>query len=425
MTAIPLPSPFTDEACARSPGAGVSTRHSARVGFLFNHDHLHQIPHGVPILAALCKRNPALEIHVFVRGADRAAFLRRLLPAGIPGRIFWHDLKAPLIASILERLFGRAVPIERLGTLVRYRKCFAAMDALIVPETTSLFLKKWPRCRSLRLIYIQHGAGDRAVGFKPAIRHFDHVLVAGPKIKSRMVATGIVRPGGYSEVGYPKFDVIHPGGPPRLFSNDNPVVLYNPHGHPGLSSWFLDGLKVLEHFRTHPDYNLIFAPHVMLFAKRLHLSLDPWHFRWRREIPARYFSAPNIRIDTGSPACVDMTYTRAADIYLGDVSSQIYEFLHKPRPALFLNSHKVTWEGDANYAHWHLGPVIEEVSSLPALLANRAWHFEKFATRQAEAFKATFGTSAQGGGRRAADAIVQFVLAGRGKNPGGNVPCAR
>lgn len=313
---------------------------------------------------------------------------------------------------MMDWLFGHAVPFERLGSLLRHRKKFAAMDALVVPETTSLILKRALGCRNLKLIYTQHGAGDRAVGFKPAIRHFDHVLVPGPKIRDRMVTEGIVRPGGYSEVGYPKFDTIHSDISPRLFSNDRPVVLYNPHFHPSLSSWFRDGLKVLEFFRTQPGYNLVFAPHVMLFAKRVHLSIDPWRIKWRREIPAQYLSAPNILIDTGSPASVDMTYTQAVDIYLGDVSSQIYEFLHKPRPAVFLNSHKVRWKENPNYAHWHLGSVIANVSELRALIGNPMWHSERFAARQAKAFEATFGSSPKGGGQRAAEVIAQFVLAG-------------
>jgi len=386
-----------------------------RVGFLFNHNHRHQIPHGAPIVAALCrKEHPRLEIHVYVTGSDRANFLRRLLPQPITDRIFWHEIKAPLSARILERLVGRALPLERLGTLVRYRKCLAAMDALVVPETTSLFLKNGLGCRDLRLIYTQHGAGDRAVGFKPSIRHFDHVLVPGPKIKKRMLAEGIVRHGEFSEIGYPKFDSFKMDGPVRLFPNDNPVVLYNPHCHPAFSSWYPDGLKVLEFFRLRRDWNLVVAPHVMLFAKRLHISADPLCLRWRRGIPRRYFSAPNILLDMGSSACVDMTYTHAADIYLGDVSSQIYEFLHKPRPAIFLNSHRVDWREDANYAHWHLGAVIEDVFSLSPLLASQAWYVKQFATRQAEAFKETFGASPQGGGRRAAEAIARFVFASQG-----------
>ena len=49
-------------------------------------------------------------------------------------------------------------------------------------------------------------------------------------------------------------------------------------------------------------------------------------------MPKQLLRAPNLRFDPGSPASTDMTYTRAADIYLGDVSSQVYEFIAEPRP---------------------------------------------------------------------------------------------
>ena len=59
-----------------------------------------------------------------------------------------------------------------------------------------------------------------------------------------------------------------------------------------------------------------------------------------------------------------MTYTSGADLYLGDVSSQVYEFLRAPRPCLFLNSHGVDWHDDPSYLHWHAGPVLDSPADL-------------------------------------------------------------
>src|SRR3546814_12838249 len=67
---------------------------------------------------------------------------------------------------------------------------------------------------------------------------------------------------------------------------------------------------------------------------------------------------PNMHIDLGSVRSIDMSYTMAADIYLGDVSSQLSEFMLKPRPCLFLNPRGKNWNNDANYLSWTLGPVI-------------------------------------------------------------------
>lgn len=381
-----------------------------KIGFLFNHDHLHQIPHGAPILAALAQAFPRVEIHAFVRAGPHLAFLKTLLPHAVSESVRWHELRTSRLVRTMGRLTGQVAPLERMGALFNHRHEFAAMDALVVPETTSLMLKRLPSCSRLKLIYTQHGAGDRAVGFKPSIRHFDYVLVSGPKIQNRMLQAGLIRPNAYAEVGYPKFDVVNRTSAPRLFANNHPVVLYNPHCHPHLSSWFRDGLSVFEFFRTHPEYNLVFAPHVMLFAKRLHACAMPWRLQWRRSIPSRYRTSPNIRVDTTSTACVDRTYTRASDLYLGDVSSQIYEFLQTPRPAIFLNSHRFAWQGDANFKHWSLGTVIEDVSALGALLKDQTWYDERLRLRQEQAFTETFGDQVQGGGLRAAEAIADFVF---------------
>lgn len=58
----------------------------------------------------------------------------------------------------------------------------------------------------------------------------------------------------------------------------------------------------------------------------LHRQLDP------------YPKLPNLHIDIGSDCSIDMTHTEAADIYLGEVSSQICEFLVRPRPCIFLSA---------------------------------------------------------------------------------------
>lgn len=74
-----------------------------------------------------------------------------------------------------------------------------------------------------------------------------------------------------------------------------------------------------------------------------------------------YFKVPNIHIDLGSTASTDMAYTLGADIYLGDESSQVYEFLIEPRSCIFLNAHHVQWKNNPYYYHWNLGQVVDEI----------------------------------------------------------------
>ena len=106
-----------------------------------------------------------------------------------------------------------------------------------------------------------------------------------------------------------------------------------------------------------------------------------------------------------------MTYMLAADIYLGDVSSQVYEFLLEPRPCIFLNGHNVAWQNDPYYFHWKLGQVVGDVQTglRPALEAAFASH-PHFLPQQRVAFAYTFRMeSDRTAARRGADVIARFL----------------
>src|SRR5205085_12091565 len=105
------------------------------------------------------------------------------------------------------------------------------------------------------------------------------------------------------------------------------------------------------------------------------------------EALAPFVDAPGIFMDLGSPAAFDMTYTAMADIYLGDVSSQIYEFLRTPRPCLFLNAHDVAWRGDESYRHWTFGPVADTADGLIAAIGQAAAGHHAYRAEQAASFR--------------------------------------
>ncbi len=381
----------------------------ARIGFLYNHEQIHQIPHSAPILAELATLPGAFEIHAFLTDASQRDKLARFLPGDALRAIHLHLLPPSRVGAIIETFTGGALPLRRIGNLMRHRSRLAAMDILVVPETTSIFLKTRLGVKRTKLVYSQHGAGDRAVGFKKIIRDFDHVLVCGERVQARMLAEGIIREGEHSVVGYPKFDAVKATEEKRLFNNRNLTVLYNPHFHPFLSSWYSQGRAVLDHFAARPHLNLIVAPHVMLYERRLHISTGPLTLRATPAIPDIYRQYPNILIDEGSFASVDMTYTRAADVYLGDASSQVYEFIERPRPCIFLNCHGANWQDDPNYAHWHLGEVIDHPTKLDNLLDDLSWHEVHRRPQQEEAFRSTFGGDPYGGAARAAEAIASLA----------------
>jgi hypothetical protein len=131
--------------------------------------------------------------------------------------------------------------------------------------------------------------------------------------------------------------------------------------------------------------------------------------RHRARPLGRYRNRPNMLMDTGSMASIDMTYTLAADIYLGDVSSQVYEFLWRPRPCLFLDAHGVDgWQDDPNYRFWHTGQVLRDTAELAPALARASLLQHDYVAAQRQLFAETFDAQAVPASIRAADAIAEF-----------------
>lgn len=339
---------------------------------------------------------------VTCRFADEAerAMLDRVLTAWPGQRCAVEPLRHPRWGAWLGRHLGMPT---KLPVLWANRRRFAGCAAIVTAERTSTILKRW--MPALRLIHLPHGAGDRAKGFEPRLRRFDLVIVSGRKDAARMIAeqvvaadrcvvSGSVKLGGLARLA--------PATRPRLFGNDRPVVLYNPHFSPKLGSWARHGRAILDWFAGQAEFNLIVAPHVRLLpaapaAERAALLT--------RAVPDR------ILVDPGSERSSDMTYTRAADVYLGDVSSQVYEFIAEPRPCVFFDPGETAWEHDPNYACWHFGEVVRSAPALAAALARARARHPEFAARQAAAADEALGADRAGAPARAAAAIRDFVLA--------------
>ncbi|WP_293904386.1 hypothetical protein [Phenylobacterium sp.] len=383
-----------------------------RIGFLFNHDQVHQVAHSLPIAVALARGGVDAEIVVATTNPRLSAEVVRLGEGLIGSAIELVELGLKRRASRLAKgVLEALLPARKLLIYGDNLDFFRGLDVLVVAEKTSLVLKTRHGLKDLRIVHTRHGAGDRAVGFDAASAGFDHVLVSGMKIRDRLVSEAGVDPQRISVVGYPKFDVARRGGRARpLIDDGRPVVLYNPHTAPHLSSWYTMGRQVLDWFVEHDEYHLIFAPHVMLFERRLVLTIDKLRADRPGRIDERYLRAPNIHIDLGSRASTTMTYTDRADIYLGDASSQVYEFLLRPRPCLFLNPHRLAWRGDANFAHWQAGRVIETAAELgPALARAPAEHATAYRPVQQAMFAASFDLTEEASSVRAARAVARFA----------------
>ncbi|MET0376672.1 MAG: hypothetical protein ABW128_20765 [Rhizorhabdus sp.] len=384
-----------------------------KIGFLFNHDQVHQVAHSLPIALALADADTGAQIVLAVTSDRLRAEVVRHAGAAISRGAL------TLVQLGLRRRASRA--IARLGEgiapatkLLIYRDnidFFAGLDVLVVAEKTSLLLRTRYGLNRLKIIHTRHGAGDRAIGFDPASAGFDHVLVSGTKIRNRLVADAGVDPARISIVGYPKFDIAADRGAINAtIGDDRPVVLYNPHVSPHLSSWFRLGRQVLDWFVDHDEYQLIFAPHVMLFERSFVVTVDKMRIDRCGRIEERYLRAPNIHIDLGSRASTTMAYTNRADIYLGDVSSQVYEFLVRPRPCIFLDAHRTDWMGDANYGHWNTGRVVGGVAGMAAALETAAAdHADRYRAVQERLFADSFDLTAVPSSVRAAAAVAQVA----------------
>ena len=355
----------------------------------------HQILHSLSIAIELARNWPQFEVHLAATSQAHLDYIDAALA---------QLGEAPLTTRLLGPKWlrdirpGRATTPPKAAMLVANAPLLAGYDAVVTPERTTALLRRLGVKRT-KLVYTQHGAGDRGGPFEPRLGLFDLVMAAGPKQRDRMIDSGLVRPENCAMVGYPKFDIVEALSPkPKSpFTDQRPIVLYNPHFDPKLSSWPRWGIQVLERFAADDRYNLIFAPHVRLFDQAG--APDPGPVN-------RFVGHPRIHIDLGGPAAIDMTYTRVADVYLGDVSSQIYEFLRTPKPAIFLNAHKVDWAGDESYRHWRYGPVLDSVEALPDAVATAITGHGDYLTEQQAGFASSFDLQPRSSSLRAAEAIA-------------------
>jgi len=381
--------------------SALAMSHGRRRICFFLNAQIHQALHVLPIAIELA-RDSTFQVHVLASTRMHLDLAQRLASAAGADSMACELAAGPMLA-LLARMSGSTIPPKFL-TMASAARRLDRFDALVVPERTSLLLRRMGVRRPL-FVHTAHGAGDRAVGFDRRIGGFDFALVAGEKQRRRLLGAGLIRRDAHAVIGYPKFDAVRwlSPSPSGLFDADRPVVLYNPHCDRMLSSWRRFGEAVIRQFAQDGRYNLIVAPHIKLFDDRRRRAAA-------EAALAPFAGLPNVHIDLGSFRSCDMSYAAMADVYLGDVSSQVYEYLARPRPCLFLNGHGADWQGDPSYRHWHYGPVLDSADRLPdAVDAARAQHGNYLAAQREGLFD-TFDMGVEPASVRAARAIGDFVL---------------
>lgn len=357
----------------------------------------YQSYHGAAIAIELANK-PGVSITSFYADAETPRHLERIHRSfGAPPA---HTIRLRERALTKALRGAKYLGVFKHRVLRDNRKTLDEFDAIISVENT-VAMARDVGIGHPKLIYSPHGFGDRAYAFVPRIATFDFVLLAGAKTERRMRAAGLIRPNDYALTGSVKLEtgMRLAGAEPDLFERPRPTVLYNPHFDPHLTSWSWFIEPMLAAFDGQDEFNLIVAPHVKLFRFASLRTKERWRARSRRAI----------LIDPGSDRSVDTTYLWSSNIYVGDASSQVYEFLAKPRPCVFLNAHRVDWRDNPSYTHWHLGDVVDDISQLmDAIRAAPARHY-LYLERQQNARRDTFGDVEGPASARAADAVAKFL----------------
>ncbi|GBR71276.1 CDP-glycerol glycerophosphotransferase family protein [Gluconobacter kanchanaburiensis] len=338
------------------------------------------------------------EYYSFPETVDHLRRIRQALDVPeLPLRAFPKSLKARLLKR------ARRLDQERLVVLRENVAELNTYDAVVATEYTAGVLKEMG-LSGPKLILLMHGAGDRYVNDEHLVRNFDLTLVPGPKVADYFQERDLLRQETTRVVGYPKFDVFEAVQKKNTlsFANGRPFALYNPHYQRALTSASGWMMPLISGFRAQSDYNLVVAPHIKMFHRGFGI----------RERQLRRQQDAGIMVDTGSSAMLDMTYTSQAALYIGDVSSQVYEFLAIPRPCIFLNPHRLAWRDDPHFLHWTFGDVVEDFADLMPAVARARERHVFYRPVQEKLFRETFGEPLLGASERAAEAIARFMAVG-------------
>lgn len=363
------------------------------VAFLFLGETL-LIPHLFPVMEALVAAEPALRVDAWVATSMHEALIRNWLGEGTRVRI----RRAPGYRDLGAWEAGRNPPLPaKLPLLARLAPRLLTTRVVVSAEQTSLWIPALLPTRA-RFVNILHGAGSMMNRDDRRRKAAALTIVAAERERQALAAHG-VDPAGIAVTGYIKAGFRQRTHASLAFAHDRPTILYAPHWQRHRSSWWDWGEAAIGAILASGRYNLIFAPHQRLVEKAPDV----------RAFAATLAGRGDVHVDLDSFAMVDGSYTAAADLYLGDTSSQVIEFLMRPRPCVFLNPAAVAWVDDPAYAQWACGPVVDRLDDLlPTLAAAPARHGDYTAVQTRFATE-SLGDASGDAPARAAAAIRAFL----------------
>ena len=365
-----------------------------RVAFLFLGETL-LIPHLWPIVEALAARDPTVPIDLWVSTSVHERLLGRWMDTFGPGARV-HIRRAPGFRRFPDDDSGRNPPLPaKLPMLLRLAPRLADARVAVCAELTSLWLPTMMPFLPIRFIKTAHGAGTIQRRTDPRRRATYRTLVPSAREWAEYMALGVPA-AGVLATGYIKTSFRHRTPRQHLFADGRPIIVYAPHWQEHRSSWWDWGRAIVAMLVAQDRYNVILAPHQRL-AER-----DPGI----RAVLDEAGRLPHVHADIDSFATVDGSYTAAADIYLGDTSSQVVEYLARPRPCVFLNNRALDWRGEPDMSFWTCGEVVDSLDRLPGAIDEAERLHSSFAAVQRRFATTALGDISGAAPERAAEAIL-------------------
>ena len=364
-----------------------------RIAFLFLGETL-LIPHLYPILEALADA-PEVAIEAWVATSVHERLIAGwLADAGLAGRVALR--RVPGWRDLPDLVRGENPPLPpKIPTLVRLLPYLLRACVVVCAEQTSLWLPRALPFLKMRFVKTSHGVGSVSARDDPRRRAAFRLLVPSALEKATYTARGF----GDEVVvtGYVKSAFRALAHPPRLFAGDRPVLVYAPHWQRKRSSWWAWGEAIVAMLARQDRFDVILAPHQRLVETAPEV----------RRVLAGVAHLPHVHVDLDGFAMVDGSYMGAADIYLGDTSSQVLEFLARPRPCVFLDAQGIDWRAADDRGFWAAGAVVDRLDDLPEALARAIPDHSGYVDAQRQIAAEALGET----GPRAARAAAAAVLA--------------
>jgi len=365
------------------------------VAFLFLGETL-LIPHLYPVLEALADGAPGLGIDVWVA----TSMHERLIGGWLGTRPRVRIRRAPGFRDLGAWEAGRNPPLPaKLPLLARLAPRLWGTKVVVSAEQTSLWIPTILPTPT-RFVNILHGAGSMMNRDDRRRKAAALTIVAADRERAALAAHG-VDPATIAVTGYIKAGFHQRSHAALPFAGVRPVVLYAPHWQRHRSSWWDWGEQAVRAILGSGRYDLVFAPHQRLVEKAPEV----------RAFAESLAGRADVHVDLDSFAMVDGSYTAAADIYLGDTSSQVVEFLMRPRPCVFLDPRAIAWQGDPSYAMWAAGEVVTAIDALLPTLDRAAGRHGGFVAAQRAFAADSLGDSSGAAPGRAAEAILRVLAA--------------